>query len=108
MQTALHLAAIMQQPFHIELLLHAGADPSLSDRNGNTPAHLAVINNSLEALRSLIKYLRPGVTAANPFPELDYLNFDGEWGSVLCSAVPGCVSVAVHLFDGDSEVEPFY
>ena len=73
----------MQQPFHIELLLHAGADPSLSDRNGNTPAHLAVINNSLEALRSLIKYLRPGVTAANPFPELDYLNFDGEWGTVF-------------------------
>ena len=68
----------MQQPIHVELLLHAGADPSFADRNGNTPAHLAILNNSLEALRSLIKYLRPGVTATNPFPELDYLNFDGE------------------------------
>nr|KAG5707696.1 hypothetical protein BaRGS_003271 [Batillaria attramentaria] len=76
-QTALHLAAIMQQPYHIELLLHAGADPAMADRNGNTPAHLAVMNNSLEALQALVKYLRPGVTAAKPFPELNYLNYDG-------------------------------
>ena len=77
-QTALHIAAIMKQPEHIELLLHAGADPTLADRNGNTPAHLAVINHSIHALASLVKYLRPGVNAANPFPELDYLNFDGK------------------------------
>ncbi|KAL8616973.1 hypothetical protein ACOMHN_041891 [Nucella lapillus] len=86
-QTALHLAAIMRQPIHIELLLHAGANPSLADRNGNTPAHLAVLNNSVEALSSLIKYLRPGVMAANPFPELNYLNYDGYSPVHLASQV---------------------
>jgi ankyrin repeat protein len=72
----------MKEALHIEMLLHAGADPSLADRHGNTPAHLAVLNQSPEALRSLVKYLRPGVTACNPFPELDYMNYDGGWSIV--------------------------
>ncbi|XP_070186600.1 nuclear factor NF-kappa-B p100 subunit-like [Littorina saxatilis] len=103
-QTALHLAAIMQQPYHIELLLRAGADPSVSERNGNTPAHLAVMNNSLEALRSLIKYLRPGVTASNPFPELDYLNFDG-YTSVHLAAQSGNVDMLRLLVHGRADVD---
>ncbi|GFS09172.1 nuclear factor NF-kappa-B p105 subunit [Elysia marginata] len=76
-QTPLHLAAIMDQPTIVETLLHAGADPSLADRHGNTAAHLAVANGANQCLTSLVKYLRPGLSKANPFPELSYLNYDG-------------------------------
>ena len=62
----------------IDILLHAGADPSLADRHGNTPAHLSVVNQSGPCLQSLVKYLRPGVSANKPFPELNYLNYEGE------------------------------
>ncbi|GFN89059.1 nuclear factor NF-kappa-b p105 subunit [Plakobranchus ocellatus] len=76
-QTPLHIATIMDQPTIVETLLHAGADPSIADRHGNTAAHLAVANGAHRCLASLVKYLRPGQTKANPFPELNYLNFDG-------------------------------
>lgn len=62
----------------VEMLLHAGADSTIADRNGNTAAHLAVINNSSACLKTLVKYLRPGQNQTNPFPELNYLNYDGE------------------------------
>ncbi|KAK3787613.1 hypothetical protein RRG08_034316 [Elysia crispata] len=76
-QSPLHLAAIMDQPTTVESLLHAGADPSIADRHGNTAAHLAVANSAHQCLASLVKYLRPGLTKADPFPELNYLNYDG-------------------------------
>ncbi|KAL8565005.1 hypothetical protein ACOMHN_003381 [Nucella lapillus] len=103
-QTALHLAAIMQQPLHIELLLHAGADPTQADRNGNTPAHLAVLNNSLEGLRSLVKYLRPGVTTTNPFPELDCLNYEG-YSPVHLAVQQGNVDMLRLLVHGQGDVD---
>ena len=77
-QSPLHLAAIMDQPTTVESLLHAGADPSIADRHGNTAAHLAVANSAHQCLASLVKYLRPGLTKADPFPELNYLNYDGN------------------------------
>uniref|UniRef100_A0A3P8VXJ6 Nuclear factor kappa B subunit 1 n=1 Tax=Cynoglossus semilaevis TaxID=244447 RepID=A0A3P8VXJ6_CYNSE len=40
-QTPLHLAVITQQKEAVEALLMAGADPTLTDRNGNTVLHLA-------------------------------------------------------------------
>ncbi|KAK9518504.1 hypothetical protein VZT92_023810 [Zoarces viviparus] len=40
-QTPLHLAVITQQREAVEALLLAGADPTLTDRNGNTLLHLA-------------------------------------------------------------------
>lgn len=76
-QSPLHLATIMNQPTIVETLLHAGADPCIADRHGNTAAHLAVANGAHQCLTSLVKYLRPGMTKANPFPELNYLNYDG-------------------------------
>lgn len=93
----------MQEPLVIEMLLHAGADPSLADRNGNTPAHLAVMNSSTEALRALVKYLRPGVTTAKPFPELNYLNYDGNcyyFYVLQMSDFRGQVSQEITFFEG--------
>ncbi|XP_042370887.1 nuclear factor NF-kappa-B p105 subunit-like, partial [Plectropomus leopardus] len=40
-QTPLHLAVITQQREAVEALLLAGADPTLTDRHGNTVFHLA-------------------------------------------------------------------
>uniref|UniRef100_H3CAH8 Nuclear factor kappa B subunit 1 n=1 Tax=Tetraodon nigroviridis TaxID=99883 RepID=H3CAH8_TETNG len=40
-QTPLHLAVLTQQREAVQALLLAGADPTLADRHGNTPLHLA-------------------------------------------------------------------
>ncbi|ESO88995.1 hypothetical protein LOTGIDRAFT_106471 [Lottia gigantea] len=76
-QTPLHLAVLTKQPSAIELLLHYGADPGIMDRYGNTAANLAVQCNNIPCLKSLLKYLRPGVKATSPFPELNYMNYGG-------------------------------
>ncbi|XP_041362807.1 nuclear factor NF-kappa-B p105 subunit-like [Gigantopelta aegis] len=102
-QTPLHLAVVTQQSNAIEILLHAGADPSLADRHGNTPAHLAVLNQSPQCLQSLVKYLRPGVTANKPFPELNYLNYEG-FTPVHLAAQHGDVAMLRTLVYGQANV----
>uniref|UniRef100_A0AAV2KFX7 E2 ubiquitin-conjugating enzyme n=1 Tax=Knipowitschia caucasica TaxID=637954 RepID=A0AAV2KFX7_KNICA len=42
-QTPLHLAVLTQQKEAVDTLLLAGADPTLTDRHGNTPLHLATL-----------------------------------------------------------------
>ncbi|KAK3091585.1 hypothetical protein FSP39_020963 [Pinctada imbricata] len=77
LQTPLHLAVLTHQAGITDRLLCSGANPSLPDRHGNTAAHLAVMFGSLECLKTLLKYQRPGVTKANPFPEILAKNFSG-------------------------------
>lgn len=76
-QTPLHLAVITNQAHAVDLLIRAGADTTLVDRNGYTPAHLAVLYERTECLKNLLKYLRQGVSSKEPFPELNFRCYDG-------------------------------
>ncbi|KAK1904338.1 Nuclear factor NF-kappa-B p100 subunit, partial [Dissostichus eleginoides] len=55
-QTALHLAVITHQREAVEALLLAGADPTLTDRHGNTALHLAAgLEGGAELIQILLK-----------------------------------------------------
>ncbi|XP_017289142.1 nuclear factor NF-kappa-B p100 subunit isoform X2 [Kryptolebias marmoratus] len=56
-QTPLHLAVITRQPKVAELLMRAGADPSLVDKDGRSPLHLAALSGDTEMLRLLLTHL---------------------------------------------------
>ncbi|KAM4730050.1 nuclear factor NF-kappa-B p100 subunit isoform 2-T2 [Anableps anableps] len=56
-QTPLHLAVITRQLKVAEALLRAGADPSLVDRDGRSPLHLAALAGDAATLRLLLAHL---------------------------------------------------
>uniref|UniRef100_A0AAX7U5E1 RHD domain-containing protein n=1 Tax=Astatotilapia calliptera TaxID=8154 RepID=A0AAX7U5E1_ASTCA len=56
-QTPLHLAVITRQVKVVEVLLKAGADPSLVDKDGRTPLHLAALAGDHNILRFLLAHL---------------------------------------------------
>ncbi|XP_035982084.1 nuclear factor NF-kappa-B p100 subunit isoform X4 [Fundulus heteroclitus] len=56
-QTPLHLAVITRQLKVTEALLRAGADPSLVDKDGRSPLHLAALTGDTAALRLLLTHL---------------------------------------------------
>ncbi|KAF6731995.1 Nuclear factor NF-kappa-B p100 subunit [Oryzias melastigma] len=56
-QTPLHLAVITRQPKVVEALLRAGADPSLPDKDGRSPLHLAALAGDSSLLRLLLSHL---------------------------------------------------
>ncbi|KAM6916490.1 nuclear factor NF-kappa-B p100 subunit [Xenentodon cancila] len=56
-QTPLHLAVITRQSKAVELLLRAGADPSLLDRDGRSPLHLAALAGDSSMIRLLLAHL---------------------------------------------------
>ena len=72
------MAVLTNQPGAIILLIRAGADPTLPDRNGRTAAHLAVMYGKNECLAALLHYLRKGCSVEEPFPELNMRCYDGE------------------------------
>uniref|UniRef100_A0A4W6CPL9 Nuclear factor kappa B subunit 1 n=1 Tax=Lates calcarifer TaxID=8187 RepID=A0A4W6CPL9_LATCA len=66
-QTPLHLAVITQQKEAVEALLLAGADPTLTDRYGNTALHLASQQEGGGMVQFLLRHraLRGLVNQAN-------------------------------------------
>lgn len=52
-QTAMHLATLSSKPKIIRMLLIAGADPVIRDRNGNNPLHLASEAGDLQCVKAL-------------------------------------------------------
>uniref|UniRef100_A0A4W5P250 Nuclear factor of kappa light polypeptide gene enhancer in B-cells 2 (p49/p100) n=1 Tax=Hucho hucho TaxID=62062 RepID=A0A4W5P250_9TELE len=56
-QTPLHLAVITRQVKVVDVLLRAGADPTLLDRDGRTPLHLAALAGDDVTLRVLLEHL---------------------------------------------------
>lgn len=59
-QTPLHLAVITRQVKVVELLLRAGVDPSLLDKDGRSPIHLAALGGDSAVLRLLLAHLGEG------------------------------------------------
>lgn len=56
-QTPLHLAVITRQVKVVEMLLRAGVDPSLLDKDGRSPVHLASLAGDSAILRLLLTHL---------------------------------------------------
>ncbi|PWA20113.1 hypothetical protein CCH79_00017679, partial [Gambusia affinis] len=56
-QTPLHLAVITRQVKVAEVLLRAGADPTLVDKDGRSPLHLAALAGDTATLRLLLAHL---------------------------------------------------
>ncbi|XP_028983201.2 LOW QUALITY PROTEIN: nuclear factor NF-kappa-B p100 subunit [Betta splendens] len=56
-QTPLHLAVITKQAKVVEVLLRSGADPSLVDKDGRSPLHLAALGGDTTMLRLLLAHL---------------------------------------------------
>lgn len=52
-QTAMHLATLASKPKIIRMLLIAGADPVIRDRNGNNALHLASEAGDLQCVKAL-------------------------------------------------------
>nr|WNR58487.1 NF-kappaB [Mytilus coruscus] len=89
-QTPLHLAVLMGQPSVVDRLLNVGADPTMVDRKGNTPAHLAILYGADSCLAILVRYQRCNAAKNKPFPELDLKNFDGFSTAHLAAITQNC------------------
>lgn len=75
-QTALHLAVITEQPYIVETLLKAGADPLLVDNSGNTALHIACKRGSLACFGVITQNCQRHLTSIMSFP-----NYSGGYFS---------------------------
>lgn len=62
-----------------QILICHGADFDLPDRHGNTPFHLATLGGYARVLEKLLLKPKPDDEWPHPFPEIDCLNFDGQF-----------------------------
>ena len=69
-QTPLHLGVITDRSDIVRRLLEAEASPNTTDRHGQTCFHLAVKNQTIDCLKTLID------SSKRP-PDIDALSYDG-------------------------------
>uniref|UniRef100_A0A8C4QSP4 Nuclear factor of kappa light polypeptide gene enhancer in B-cells 2 (p49/p100) n=2 Tax=Eptatretus burgeri TaxID=7764 RepID=A0A8C4QSP4_EPTBU len=85
-QTPLHLAVITKQPSVVDILLGAGADPSIVDRDGDSVIHMATENGDEETLAVLTRHL-----GLNLSPLINTPNYEGLFPvhlAVLSGSLP--------------------
>jgi ankyrin repeat protein len=76
-QAPLHLAVLTKQSNIVEILLKANANTMTTDRNGNTPLHIACQLGSPIMARLLVTCKQGGSHADRNHPELSMLNIAG-------------------------------
>ena len=65
-QTPLHIAARFGRPEIVELLLNAGADAALRDRDLRTPLEIAILHEQPAAAHLLMAHTKEAVSLAHP------------------------------------------
>ncbi|XP_062517490.1 nuclear factor NF-kappa-B p105 subunit-like isoform X2 [Corticium candelabrum] len=92
MQTPLHLAVLTRQSKVVERLVFAGADLTVPDRRGNTPAHLACKKGDAQCLQALLRRPDPS-EGQSKYPDLQRTNNDGlaPVHLALCSKNSDCL-----------------
>lgn len=89
LQTALHLAVIMEQPHIVEKLLKAGCDPRVVDRNGNTALHIACRRGSLTCFAVLTQINTQHLRSILSVPNYSGASFTGPFHTrISCKITP--------------------
>lgn len=97
-QTSLHLAVIYGQPKILRMLLIAGADPTVRDRHGNTPLHLACIAGDIQCVRALtVPICASEINEAHRF--YGHLSSDKTTSNLHCARLPA--DLEIRNYDGE-------
>ncbi|WAQ98393.1 IKBA-like protein [Mya arenaria] len=113
-QTALHLAAITNNPIVSRRLVVAGAEIEMQDYNGNTALHIACIQGWAGVVRSLIQHVSYEETKQNsfkipyvPIPQnFEIRNYDGS-PCLMIAICKGYLDIADMLIDIDADINTF-
>ncbi|XP_052791620.1 NF-kappa-B inhibitor cactus-like [Mya arenaria] len=113
-QTALHLAAITNNPKVSRRLVVAGAEIEMQDYNGNTALHIACIQGWAGVARSLIQHVSYEETKQNsfkipyvPIPQnFEIRNYDGS-PCLMIAICKGYLDIADMLIDIDADINTF-
>uniref|UniRef100_A0A182QBJ6 Uncharacterized protein n=1 Tax=Anopheles farauti TaxID=69004 RepID=A0A182QBJ6_9DIPT len=107
-QTALHLAALIDQPKIVRRLLIAGSNQTIRDAEGNTALHLASSRGNVDCVKALLAPLSPneiahGAANTKIPQDLELWNYDGKT-CVHLAAEAGCIDVVRCLIDAGADI----
>lgn len=77
-ETALHLAATINDARTVSYLLFQGADPDIADVEGNTPLFFAVLSGGVESANNLIKATQNNINQAVDDEQHTLLHYAAE------------------------------